>query len=165
MQPTAYVSRTLQPHEKNYRVTELEALGAVWAVKHFRPYLYRHSCHLHTDYEALKSLLNTLREVGKMGTGTAGGGLAHPLSFRQENANADAFSCCPLALKNNQASQRQRDQNLESNEPLLCLDAEADPCIVTKMQIMQNLSVVASYGVLPFQLPTEEALVSLLLKF
>ena len=34
--PIAFASRTLQAHERNYRSTELEALGVVWAVKHFR---------------------------------------------------------------------------------------------------------------------------------
>ena len=42
--PIAYASRSLQPHEKNYGITELEGLGVVWAVKHFRPYLYGHTC-------------------------------------------------------------------------------------------------------------------------
>ena len=91
-------------------MTELEALGAVWAVKHFRPYLYGHSCHLYTDHDALKSLLNTphstsLREISKMGIGTAGGGHTHPLLPRQENANADALSRCPLSLKTSQNDQ------------------------------------------------------------
>ena len=35
VRPVAYASRTLQPHERNYGVMELEALGVVWAVKHF----------------------------------------------------------------------------------------------------------------------------------
>ena len=33
--PVAYASRTLQPHERNYGATELEALGVAWAVKNF----------------------------------------------------------------------------------------------------------------------------------
>ena len=38
--PIYYVSRTLQLHQKNYGVSELEALAVVWAVKYFRVYLY-----------------------------------------------------------------------------------------------------------------------------
>ena len=40
VRPIAYASRTLQQHERNYAPTELEALGVVWAVRHFRQYLY-----------------------------------------------------------------------------------------------------------------------------
>ena len=64
--PIAYASRTLQKHEQNYGVTELEALGVVWAIRHFRPYLYGHACKVYTDHEALKSLLNTPHPSGKL---------------------------------------------------------------------------------------------------
>ena len=37
--PIAYASRSLNPHEHNYGITELETLGLVWAVKVFRAYL------------------------------------------------------------------------------------------------------------------------------
>ena len=64
--PIAFASRTLQKHEKNYCSSELEALGVVWAVKHFRPYLYGHTCQLYTDHKALKSLMNTPHPSGKL---------------------------------------------------------------------------------------------------
>ena len=60
------VGRTLQPHEQNYGATELEALGVVWAAKHFRHYLCGHKCVIFTDHEALKSLLNTPHPSGKL---------------------------------------------------------------------------------------------------
>ena len=41
VRPIAHASWSLQKHEQNYGITELESLGVVWAVKHFRPYLYR----------------------------------------------------------------------------------------------------------------------------
>ena len=66
VRPVAYASRTLQPHEQNYGVTELEAMGVVWAVRHFRHYLYGHHCDVFTDHEALKSLLNTPHPSDKL---------------------------------------------------------------------------------------------------
>ena len=44
VRPIAYASRSLQKHEQNYGITELEGLGVVWAVKHFRAYLHGHRC-------------------------------------------------------------------------------------------------------------------------
>ena len=66
VRPVTYVSRTLQPHERNYGVTELEPLGVVWAVRHFRHYLYGHHCDVFTDHEALRSLLNMSHPSGKL---------------------------------------------------------------------------------------------------
>lgn len=73
VRPITFARRTLQTHEKNYGVTEMEALAVVWAVKHFHPYLYGHACTVSTDHEALKSLLNTPHPSGKiarLGTGS-----------------------------------------------------------------------------------------------
>ena len=66
VKPIAFASRTLQTHERNYGVTEMEALGVVWAVQQFRHYLYGHRCTDFTDHEALRSLLNTPHPSDKL---------------------------------------------------------------------------------------------------
>ena len=64
--PIAYASHSLQRHECNYGVTELEGFGVVWAVQHFRTYLYGHHCLVYSDHEALRSLLNTPHPSDKL---------------------------------------------------------------------------------------------------
>lgn len=61
-----FAIRTLQTHECNYGIMELEALAVVYEVKHFRQYLYDHKCSVITDHEALKSLLSTPLPSGKL---------------------------------------------------------------------------------------------------
>ena len=98
--PIAYASRTFQKHERNYGVTELEALGVVWAVKHFRPYLYGHRCQVITDHEALKSLLNTPHPSGKLARwGLAIQELDLHILYRpgKSNQSADALSRLPMS--------------------------------------------------------------------
>lgn len=63
--PIANASRTFQKHEQNYGPMELEAIGVVWAIRYFQPYLYGHDCKVYTDHEALKSLL-TPHPSGKL---------------------------------------------------------------------------------------------------
>ena len=99
VRPIAYSGRALQTHEHNYGITELEGLGVVWAVKHFRPYLYGHKCEVFTDHSALTSLLNTPQPSGKL---TRWGMAIQELDLQirhrsgRSNMNADALSRCPL---------------------------------------------------------------------
>lgn len=86
-------------YEQNYGITELEGLGIVWAVKHFRPYLYGHKCSVYTDHEALKSLLNTLHPSGKLarwGLALQELDLTNFHRSGKQNANANALSRFPL---------------------------------------------------------------------
>ena len=45
LHPVAYASRSINKHKMQYGVTELEAVGVVWAVKHFRSYLISQKMH------------------------------------------------------------------------------------------------------------------------
>ena len=63
----AYASRTLNKHERNYGVTELECLAVVWAVKHYHHYLHGQRFTVITDHAALRYLMNMANPVGKLG--------------------------------------------------------------------------------------------------
>ena len=63
----AYASRTLNRHERNYSITELECLAVVWAVKHFHHYLQGQKFTVITDHAALRYLLKMNNPVGRLG--------------------------------------------------------------------------------------------------
>lgn len=66
LHPVAYASRSLNKHEKNYGITDMEALGVVWASKHFCAYLFGHHCVVYTDNSPLKALLRSPHPSGKL---------------------------------------------------------------------------------------------------
>ncbi len=58
LRPVSYAGRSLTKSEKNYSATQLEILGAVWAVQYYQVYLQGVHFELWTDHAALKWLLD-----------------------------------------------------------------------------------------------------------
>ena len=53
----AYASSILNKAEEKYSINELELLGVVWALEHFKHYLLGHKFTVQTDHRALLSIL------------------------------------------------------------------------------------------------------------
>ena len=91
LHPVAYASRTISKHEARYGVTDLEALGVVWAAKHFRAYLWGHQCTVYTDHTPFRALLRAKHQSGKLARWA---GLIAELNldvqYRPGRANANA---------------------------------------------------------------------------
>lgn len=102
--PIAYASRTMTEAEINYTTTEKELLAIIFAVKHFRPYVYGRKFTLVTDHKALV-WLDQLKDP------TIGSRLArwkiklqgyqYKIVYKpgRVNANADALSRNPVEME------------------------------------------------------------------
>lgn len=62
----AYASRSLTKPEKNYCVTRRELLAVIFALKHFKPYVYGRAITLRTDHGALRWLTNFKDPEGQL---------------------------------------------------------------------------------------------------
>ena len=62
----AYASRVLSNNERKYCATRREMLALVWAVHHFRPYLYGKEFQIRTDHNCLKWLLSFKEPEGQV---------------------------------------------------------------------------------------------------
>lgn len=61
--PVAFLSRSLQKHEKNWTVSELELGSIVWCVKKLKTYLLGIHFTIQTDHHSLCHLLHTKKEL------------------------------------------------------------------------------------------------------
>ncbi len=97
LHPISNASRTLSKHESKYDITDLEALGVVWACKHYRAYLLGHHCVVYTDHAPLKAMLRAKHQSGKLAR-WAGiiSKLDLDIQYRPgwKHSNADALSWC-----------------------------------------------------------------------
>ena len=97
--PVAFASRTLSKHEQRYGITELETLGVVWGLRHFRAYLYGHRVTVYTDHAPVKSMLNSRHPSGKLARWAESvAEFDVDMVYRpgRVNSNADALSRSPL---------------------------------------------------------------------
>ena len=61
-----YASRSLNKAEKNYCVTRRELLAVVFALRHFKPYVYGRAVTVRTDHGALRWLTNFKDPEGQL---------------------------------------------------------------------------------------------------
>ena len=64
--PIYFASRQLVQAERNYTVTEREALGMIFAVQKFRHYLLGYKFNFHVDHDALKYMINKPQLSGRI---------------------------------------------------------------------------------------------------
>ena len=142
----------------------MEALGVVWAVKHFRHYLYGNRCNVYTDHEALRALLNTPHPSGKLARwGLTLQELDFHIHYRPgpKNTNADALSRYLI--------RRSEDVDMDVGEVAALFTDEAtaksgDPSIAARQEADATLRPIRSFlqdGTLP---PEKEGARKLLLE-
>ena len=112
----AYASRSLNPAEKNYSVTDQECLAVVWAIKHFQHYLGLKPFTVITDHSALKWL-----KTAKMPKGRRARWIMELQQYTFEvkhrpgktNQNADALSRNLIEIEDEQPIYYMEDEDLE----------------------------------------------------
>ena len=65
LHPVTYASHSVSTAESNYAITNLETLAVVWAITHFRYYLYGHNVTVITDHAAVKAILGAPNLTGR----------------------------------------------------------------------------------------------------
>jgi hypothetical protein len=97
--PVAYYSKHLTRAQRNYSTTERELLAIVFAVHHFKQFLYGNKLIVWSDHQPLKHLLATkepatrlLRLLNKLCT------FDYEIRYKKGTANgdADALSRIPI---------------------------------------------------------------------
>ena len=90
-----------EPAEKNYGITDLETLAAVWYITHFKAYLYGQRVKVFTDHTPVKAVLqnpNASRKHTRWWSLVFESGIGDVnICYRRghDNVNADALSRSP----------------------------------------------------------------------
>ena len=129
--PIAYASRSVDKHEKNYGISELETLGLVWAVRYFRSYLLGHPCVVYTDHIACLSILNTARPSGKLARWALTiqeMDLTIKHKSGKKNTNADPLSRCPADVRPEESWISSIEADLFTDDDSSDFDSPFDSC-------------------------------------
>ena len=121
-----YAGRKLLPAEKNYSVTEREALALVAGIRHFRSYLYGVHFKVFTDHSAVRWLMQLKEPSGRLARWAL---LLQQYDFviihraGHSNGNADALSRRPygpvIATFDSSGVQIERVRDLQRRDPAL----------------------------------------------
>jgi len=95
-----------------YKISELETLKLVWALRYFRHYLVGHHCTVYTDHAACLAILNTAKPSGEharwaLTVQEMDVTIRH--KSRKKNSNADALSQCPAYIKHESLGEKPGD--------------------------------------------------------
>ena len=139
--PIAYASRSLDKHERNYGISELETLGLVWAVRYFRPYLLGHPCVVYTDHAACLSILNSARPSGKLARWALTiqeMDLTIKHKAGRENSNEEALCRNPIDASVVSAVSADSDQSLFPDVTSLLDEQKNDPELAAMLCYIQE---------------------------
>ena len=108
-------SRTLHKHERNYAVVEKEALALIWAIGHFRCYLYKVNHPLKTDHKPLVRLKTVKEPKERLAKWLAIlSEYEYTVQYIQGQLGADALSRMPDMPDTNLAEVRPAEERLDS---------------------------------------------------
>lgn len=137
--PVAYASRTLSDTETRYSTIERELLAILWAVKHFRPYLYGRKFLIYTDHRPLAWLYSLKEPNSKL---TRWRLRLQEYDFQiiykngKQNTNADALSrikinalgsddeTCSMAVNVDEKERKLQEHLDEVTQKIIALSAD-----------------------------------------
>lgn len=149
----AYASRSVDKHEKNYGILELETIGLVWSARYFHKYILGHPCTVYTDHAACLSILNTARPSRKLARWA--------LTIQEmdlmikhkagiQNGNADALSRCPISKISASQDEARQEAGCDSSVNAVtvneCSSIVPDKEEVLKLQTAdEDISAILAY--------------------